>query len=288
MTGSLLRCDGLVKVFPLDGGEVVALQGLDLSVEPGESVGVVGVSGSGKSTMLAVVSGIVAPTAGQVVFDGSDLGRLTTRQLDRYRRIELGFLWQNPATGLVPYLNSRQNVALALELEGDGDAGDRADELLDEVGLGSRKDHRLSALSGGEVQRVALAAALVHRPRLLLADEPTGQLDRASTTEILAMMRSLGRAWGLSQLIVSHDRELVDHVDRVVAIRDGRTAAEQRKREDDGEPEEVLVVDNVGRLQLPADQREEVGIDGKAVAEVVDGAIVLRPTTGPNRPGTGS
>ena len=272
-----LECVQLTQVFRVGDSEVIALQGLDLTVEPGAMVGVVGPSGSGKSTLLKVVSGLLRPTGGRVTVGSLDLGTATPRALDRYRREDLGFVWQHAADNLLAHLTARHNVSLMLELAGAPDAASTAEAWLDRVGLGARIDHRPDELSGGEQQRVALAAALARCPKLLLADEPTGALDAATTEEMFGLMRELGRERGLTQVIVSHDRELARHVDRVVDLRDGRVATELRHRAGSEEIEEFLLVDRIGRVQLTDEQRAALGEADRLEAEVRDGAVVIRP-----------
>ena len=281
----LLRCDQLVKVYRTATTEVIALQGLDLTVDAGEMVGLVGASGSGKSTLLSIVSGLARPTGGRVEFDGLDLGSATSAELDAYRREDVGFLWQDSRSNLIPYLDAHANVALPLSMAGDQDAAVRADELLARVGLTHRSGHKPQQLSGGEQQRVALAVALAHRPRLLLADEPTGELDQATTDEIFGVMREIGRQTGLAQLIVSHDPEVTRHVDRVIGIRDGRVATERRlvANEDGATTEvEVAMLDTAGRLQLTDEQRAVVGRTGRVHAELVDDVLQIRSAEVPD------
>jgi len=277
---ALLSCNQLVKIYRTGMTEVIALQGLDLDVHAGEMVGVIGTSGSGKSTLLTIISGLVRPTGGQVVFDGLDLGNASRRDLDRYRRVDVGFVWQDSATNLIPYLSAHANVALPLATAGQADARERAGELLELVGLQARADHRPRELSGGEQQRVALAVALAHRPRLLLADEPTGELDSVTTEEMFALMRQIGAETGLAQVIVSHDPEVTRHVDRVLALRDGRVASEQRmsvNEQGDATVVEVTMLDRAGRLQLTEEQRDAIGSSGRVHAELVDGVLHITP-----------
>jgi len=277
---ALLSCTQVVKVYRTGTTEVIALQGLDLDIEPGEMVGVIGTSGSGKSTLLTIISGLVRPTGGQVQFDGLDLGHASRRELDHYRRVDVGFVWQDAATNLIPYLSTHDNVALPLATAGKANASGRASDLLQLVGLQLRAEHRPHELSGGEQQRVALAVALAHGPRLLLADEPTGELDSATTEEIFSLMRQVGEETGLSQIIVSHDPEVTRHVDRVLSLRDGRVASEQRMGAGaSGEAEivEVTMLDRAGRLQLTEEQRLAIGGSGRVHTELLDGVLHIRP-----------
>jgi len=276
---ALLNCNQLVVVYRTSSTEVIALQGLELSVQAGEMVGVIGTSGSGKSTLLKVISGLAPPTGGSVIFDDLDLGRASRPELDRYRRRDVGFVWQDSSLNLVPYLTAHANVALPLATAGEPQARARALQILTRVGLADRVDHLPAELSGGEQQRVALAVALVHQPRLLLADEPTGELDQATTRQVFALMREIGRETGLTQVIVSHDPNLAHYVDRVVSIRDGRVTTEQRvttSASGDREINEVTVLDSAGRLQLTDEQRALVGVSGRVRIEIVDHTLQVR------------
>lgn len=275
----LLRCDQLVVVYQIGTSEVIALQGLDLVIEPGEMVGIIGSSGSGKSTLLSVVSGLLRPTGGSVTFDGRDLGRSSRRELDAYRSQDVGFVWQDSDHNLIPYLGALDNVALPLAGRPRREARSRSTELLQRVGLGARTAHRPAELSGGERARLALAVALAHQPRLLLADEPTGELDRSTTEAVFALMRKIGAETGLTQIVVSHDDEIASHVDRVISLRDGRVAAEQRlRRNAQGEAEivEVAMIDTIGRLQLTDDQRALIGKSGRVHTEIVGDEVRIR------------
>jgi len=280
MKPALLRCRQLVQVYRVGSSEVIALQGLDLDVHEGELVGVIGSSGSGKSTLLSIISGLLRPTGGHVGFGSLELGQAGMADLDRYRRVDVGFLWQDSASNLVPYLSARDNIALRLSDLSGSAARKRSDALLGRVGLSDRRGHKPAELSGGEQQRVAFAVAIAHEPRLLLADEPTGELDGATTEQMFELMREIGEETNLTQIIVSHDPAVAQHVDRVIAIRDGRVAAEQRMgRTADGSSAivEVTMLDSLGRLQLSEEQRHAVGRTGRVHTELVDGELHIRP-----------
>ena len=275
---SLVTCRSLIKVYRVGDSEVLALQGLDLDIERGEMLGIVGASGSGKSTLLAVLGGLTRPTAGSASVDGLDLLACSARDRERYRRRDVGFVWQSSHQNLLPELTANENVERPLLLAGRRDRRDRARRLLEDVGLGARVEHRPALLSGGEQARVAIAVALATEPTLVLADEPTGELDAATTAEIFEVMRTLNRDSGVTQIIVSHDPDLVDHVDRVVGLRDGRTSTEMRRGIDD-DVTNAVVVDDVGRIQLPADVMEQLGFDangGRVEVDMVDGAARVR------------
>jgi ABC-type lipoprotein export system ATPase subunit len=258
--GAQIACDNLVKIFKVADLEVVALQGLDLLVDPAEMVAIVGASGSGKSTLLNILGGLDVPSAGRAVVAGHDLTQMGRRERTRYRRRVIGFVWQQTARNLLPYLSAVENVGLPMIL--DGTAADarraRALELLALVGLTDRADHRPDRLSGGEQQRVAIAVSLANRPEVLLADEPTGELDTATSAEVFDLLRHVNAELGTTIVIVTHDPLVNEQVQRTVAIRDGRTSTETFRRtalSDDGDhqviAEEFAVLDRAGRLQLP-------------------------------------
>jgi ABC-type lipoprotein export system ATPase subunit len=250
-----ILCIDLVRIYSTDGVEVQALQGLNLRVDPAEMVAIVGASGSGKSTLLGIVSGLDRPTAGSAVVAGSDLTAMTRRQRVAYRRHTVGFVWQQTGRNLLPYLTAGENIAMARAVAGaprDEAEEKRLLELLEVEDVA----HRTPAqMSGGQQQRVAIAVALANSPEVLLADEPTGELDESTSAEVLEAMRSVNRELGVTTLIVTHDPTVSEHVRRTVQIRDGRTSTETLRRAGDGGDhviaEEFAVIDRVGRLQLP-------------------------------------
>ena len=249
-------CDGLVKIYQTSDIEVVALQGLDLEVEPGELVTLVGASGSGKSTLLNVLGGLDKPTAGRAVVAGHDLMAMRPADRTAFRRNAVGFIWQQTARNLLPYLDAQANVEFPMTLTGTGrrERFRRASELLDVVGLADRAHHRPQQLSGGEQQRVAIAVALANEPAILLADEPTGELDTATAEEIVSVLRAVNVDLGVTGLIVTHDPLVSGHVDRTIAIRDGRISTEtlrDRGGADGVISQEYAVLDAAGRMQLP-------------------------------------
>jgi ABC-type lipoprotein export system ATPase subunit len=258
--GSQIACDNLVKIYKVADLEVVALQGLDLLVEPAEMIAIVGASGSGKSTLLSILGGLDVPSAGRATVAGHDLTAMGRRERTNYRRRVIGFVWQQTARNLLPYLSAVENVELPMILDGRNGRvrRERSHELLALVGLGERADHRPDRLSGGEQQRVAIAVALANEPQVLLADEPTGELDTDTSAEIFELLRHVNREVGTTIVIVTHDPLVSEQVQRTVAIRDGRTSSETLRRSavsDDGDhhviAEEFAVLDRAGRLQLP-------------------------------------
>ncbi|MEV8635314.1 ABC transporter ATP-binding protein [Streptosporangium sp. NPDC051023] len=276
--GAHILCDNLVRIYKTEGVEVVALQGLDLLIDAGELVAVVGASGSGKSTLLNVLSGLDVPTAGVARVAGVDLLAMTARDRLRYRREVVGFVWQQTARNLLPYLTAAENVELPMRLAG-GRRGRpsrttpqatrkgtraRAGELLELLGVGYCARRRPGEMSGGEQQRVAIAVALANSPQVVLADEPTGELDSETSEEVFAALRRANRELGVTMVIVTHDTLVSGQVDRTIGIRDGRTSSETlRRASSDGlvVAEEYAVLDRVGRLQLPRDFMNELDME---------------------------
>ncbi|MDR6865930.1 ABC-type lipoprotein export system ATPase subunit [Microbacterium resistens] len=263
MTDADIFCEGVVRIFTAQGVEVQALQGLDLRMTAGEMVALVGASGSGKSTLLGILAGLDAPTAGTARVAGHDLAAMKGPERVGYRRRSVGFVWQQSGRNLLPYLSARENIAMAHSVAGvvpraeRGPVGDALLELLDVADVARL---RPAELSGGQKQRVAIAVALANRPRVLLADEPTGELDEQTSAEVLGAMETVNRERGVTTLIVTHDVSVSEHVGRTIRIRDGRTSAETlRSTHTDGEgravriAEEYAVLDRAGRMQLPAE-----------------------------------
>ena len=283
----IIVCTNLVKIYKVRSLEVVALQGLDLRIAAGELIGIVGKSGSGKSTLLNILAGNDVPTAGAAEVAGYNLLALTDRRLADYRRHVIGFVWQQTARNLLPYLSAVQNIEHPLHYAGTPRkvARRRAIELLEMVALGDRVHHTPADLSGGEQQRVAIAIALANRPRVLLADEPTGELDSQTAREILGVLKMAQEQDGVTVVVVTHDQAVADVADRTVAIRDGRTSAERLRVERSpagGEPADVthheyVVVDRAGRLQIPQEYLRALGIDDRAVLRLEQDRIVLEP-----------
>ena len=288
-----ILCEGLVKIFQVAGLEMVALQGLNLSIDKGELVGLIGSSGSGKSTLMNILGGLDRPTAGKVRVDGHDLLKMPDGQLNKYRREKVGFVWQQSTRNLVPYLNAIQNVILPMTLNGvtGKEKERRAAELLDIVGLSKRMKHHLPELSGGEQQRVAIAVALANNPTLLLADEPTGEVDTATAKTIYRTFQTLTRELHITTVIVSHDPTIARHVDRVVGIRDGMLASETIRqttadengvaslRDEDHKYAELVVLDRAGRIHVPHEYLEQFHIKGRAQLEITEDGILIRPAT---------
>ena len=267
----LIHCQGLVKIYKVANLEVVALQGLDLTVEAGEFVAIVGASGSGKSTLMNILGGLDVPSAGRAVVDGHVLGEMGGRELTEYRRRVIGFVRQQTTRNLLPYLTGRENVELPMVLDGLGgrDRSSRTSEMLKMMGIEDHADRRPHELSGGEQQRVAIAVALANRPAVLLADEPTGELDTVTASDVFDALRKANEELGVTIVVVTHDPLVNEQVQRTIAIRDGRTSTETLRRRTaaasgDGHElvaEEYAVLDRVGRLQLPRAAVETLGME---------------------------
>ena len=282
-------CQDVFKIYKIADLEVVALRGLDLAVDQGEVVAIVGASGSGKSTLLNILAGYDAPSAGGVFVGGRDLLRMGAREIEEYRRNDVGFIWQQTSRNLFPYLTTEENVTLPMMLTSTPgvDRRARAEELLDLVGLGHRLEHTPEKLSGGEQQRVAIAVALANRPPLLLADEPTGELDDTTAAEILDLFGTVNREMGTTILIVTHDPDIAYKVGRVVMIRDGKMSTEIRRKvtferirgdvETTQPLEEFVLVDGNGRVQIPRELLERVNIGEKARVQIEEGRVTIRP-----------
>jgi ABC-type lipoprotein export system ATPase subunit len=285
----MIRCEGLVKIYKTEDLEVVALQGLNLTVEAGEMMAIIGNSGSGKSTLLNILGGLDRPSAGQVTVGPWNLLKISDEDLVKYKRETVGFIWQNNARNLLPYLTALENVEVPMMLGGKLDRP-YARQLLEWVGLKDRMHNKLQQLSGGEQQRVAIAIALANKPQLLLADEPTGSVDTQTSDMIMDIFRRFNRELGVTIVIVTHDLALAGKVDRVVAIRDGLTSTEFIKRNPNldasipltgghalGEVHEAfVVVDRVGRLQVPKEYLQALAIRDKATLEMDGDKIVIR------------
>ena len=222
----MLIADDLQKTYRSGGRPLAALQNVSFQVEPGETVAIVGPSGSGKTTLLGLLAGLDRPTGGRVLLDGTDLGALSEDDRARLRREKIGFVFQS--FQLIPTLTARENVAVPLDLAGNGGGAARADELLERVGLGGRGHHYPAQLSGGEQQRVALARAFIHRPSILFADEPTGNLDAATGARIIELMMELNRELGTTLVLVTHDVDLAGRARRVIRLADGAVVSDER------------------------------------------------------------
>lgn len=283
----IIICENLIKIYKTKDLEVLALQGLDLNIAAGELMAIIGNSGSGKSTLLNMLGGLDRPSAGKLIVDGNDMGKISEQKLVEYKRDTVGFVWQNNARNLVPYLNALQNVTLPMIFGSEKNKKDRALELLEMVGMAHKKNSRLNQLSGGEQQRIAIAIALANNPKILLADEPTGAVDVRTGNYILDVFRELNKNLGLTLVIVTHDQGLAKKVNRVVRIRDGKTSSEMIVKENYADRldsigmfeeahDEFAVLDRAGRVQLPKEILEQMEISGNKVRlEYADGKIII-------------
>ena len=281
-------CRDLFKIYKAQDLEVVALRGLDLHVAKSEVLAIVGASGSGKSTLLNILAGYDTPSAGETRVGDRDLLNLRGRETEAYRLNEVGFVWQQTGRNLLPYLTARENVELPMLLSRTPgrERRQRSLELLEAVGMQHRVTHRPDQLSGGEQQRVAIAIAMANQPSLLLADEPTGELDSETAMDVLGLFRSLSQRFETTVVIVTHDPEVAAVVDRVVVIRDGRASAEivalhDFRRPDaaerTGRPEEFILVDSSGRLQIPREFLDHLRIQERAKVELDGDRVIVSP-----------
>lgn len=282
---SYIECSGLFKIYKAADLEVVALRGLELTVRKGEIIAIVGASGSGKSTLLNILAGYDAPSAGTVLVGDYDLLQMTNREVVQYRRHEVGFIWQETSRNLFPYLTALENVELPMVIAGapGPERRQRAQELLDVVGLADRAGHKPAQLSGGEQQRVAIAVGLSNQPPLLLADEPTGELDDETGDEVLELLNRVNIDLGATIIIVTHDAAIATSVGRAITIRDGKTSTEttreisfERKLGGDAtETEEFLLIDSAGSVQIPREILDELKIGRRVRIDMKDGKVTL-------------
>ena len=289
----MINCDGLVKIYETDDKKVMALEGLDLSVETGEMLAVIGKSGSGKSTLLNMIGGLETPTAGILTIDGKDISTYSEDEMVRYRRDKVGFVWQKSAKNLFPYLTVIQNVEAPMLFEKKVNHNNKkfdkskknkkcedkstnenyALELLRAVGMEKHKDKLPSQLAGGEQQRTAIAVALANKPDILLADEPTGAVDTKTADQIYELFHELNRKLGITIIIVTHDMALADRVDRTVLISDGKVSTEKLKERP---AMEYTVLDKAHRIKLTDEMLVAAGIDSNKVRiDVQDGKLVI-------------
>lgn len=297
MNDTLVTCENLVKIYKVADIEVVALQGLDLDVAQGELLALAGASGSGKSTLLNILGGLDVPSAGRCIVAGNDLTRLADGQRMNYRRYIVGHIWQQSGRNLLPDLTTMENVVLPQVMSGQssGKSIHRARELLQSLGLGSMTDKLPHQLSGGEQQRAGIAVALANQPVLLLADEPTGELDSTTANEVLAILRDLNRRLGLTIILVTHDPAIAAAADRTIAIRDGRTSTETTRRDaplvgmdqdrrasaviglSAETHQEAILIDRVGRMQLPKEAIDRLPFHGRANARILSDHVEIWP-----------
>ncbi len=286
----IVVCENLVKIYKTSEIEVVALQGLDLTINRGELMAIIGNSGSGKSTLLNMLGCLDVPSAGNLYVDGKNIQKLSKKEILEYKRETVGFVWQNNARNLIPYLTAKENIEMPNKLSGIPPHF-KPEELLEMVGLSHRMNSRLFELSGGEQQRVAIAIAISNNPKIILADEPTGAVDTKTTRQILDVFKSLNKQLGLTVIIVTHDRLLTKLVDRIVFIQDGKISSEMLRRSYSEEMEELAegnyslvntheefsIIDKSNRIHIPADFTDVLHIRSgdKVKIELKDNQIVL-------------
>ncbi|MEV0533567.1 ABC transporter ATP-binding protein [Kitasatospora sp. NPDC050463] len=284
-------CERLVRIFSAEGVEVQALQGLELTIRQGDLVALVGASGSGKSTLLTILAGLDVPTAGTATVAGCDLLEMSARERLRYRREVAGFIWQQTARNLLPFLTAAENIALPMQLRGRAGGAARSRqqaarvaELLEAMELGDLAHRRPAELSGGQQQRVAIAVGMANNPPVLLADEPTGELDSETAAGIFAAFRTVNRELGATVVIVTHDPMVAAEVRRTVAIRDGRTSSEVLRRtvtdehgEESVNEREYVMLDRTGRVQLPVKFLEALGMEHRVAVDLGADHIAVRP-----------
>ncbi len=269
MSEAFIQCENVVKIYKVADLEVVALQGVDLEIQSGEMMALIGPSGSGKSTLMNILGGLDTPSAGQVQVGSHNLLDMKRREQVLYRRKAVGFVWQQTARNLLPYLTAQENVELPMALDGmkTRERRERAQDLLRQVGLEQRFEHRPAHLSGGEQQRVAIAVAMANLPPLLLADEPTGEVDTEAANAIFDVFRAMNRSYSVTIIIVTHDYRVSNRVDRVIGMRDGRVSTEVlRKRDAAGmtlSEDEFAVLDRSGRLQLPQPYIDQLEMENR-------------------------
>lgn len=285
----MVKAEGLVKIYKTKTTEVLALQGLDLEVAKGELTAMIGNSGSGKSTFLNMIGGLDRPSAGKLFVDGMNLFTMTERELVKYKRSTVGFVWQNNGRNMLSYLTAIENVMMPMYLSSARQKREKAIELLERVGMSHKKDSKMNMLSGGEQQRIAIAIALANSPKLLLADEPTGSVDTATANYLFDVFTDLNKD-GQTIMIVTHDVSLSRKVKRVVAIRDGKISSERILKEEyidrikssninfqeEETQEEYAILDKANRVQIPADILKELSLqDNKVKIDLRDKEIII-------------
>ena len=284
----MVLAENLVKIYKTSELEVLALQGLDLRVERGELTAIIGNSGSGKSTFLNMLGGLDEPSAGKLFVDGKNLFKLTAKEKVLYKRDTVGFVWQNNGRNLLPFMNAMENIMTPMHLTSEKNKKERALELLDLVGMSHRKFSRMNQLSGGEQQRIAIAIALANKPKLLLADEPTGSVDRKTADYIFDLFKRLNQEMKQTIIIVTHDVELSKKVARVVAIRDGKISSERILKEhysnlgngeinwmEEETQDEYSIVDRAGRIQIPRNMLDSLELKGNKIKVTCEDKTIM-------------
>jgi putative ABC transport system ATP-binding protein len=288
----MIVCDRLVRIYSGEGIEVQALQGLDLLIAAGELAALIGAAGSGKSTLINILAGLDTPTAGTAWVAGRNVGGMTAQERLAYRRSVVGFVWQQTSRNLLPYMTAKQNVLLPMRL---GSAGRRerlrrAGFLLDTLGIAHCADRTPDRMSGGEQQRAAIATALANEPKLLLADEPTGELDSSTAQDVFAALQTANAELGVTMLVVTHDPAVSSQVRRTIAIRDGKTSSETIRRAATDEQgtttmhaREYTTLDRAGRIQLPRQMTRRLGMRSRVELQEEADHIGVWPDQSPDQ-----
>ena len=274
---SFIKADELVKIYKTEDVEVFALQGLDIEINKGEMIAIVGKSGSGKSTLMSLIGGLETPSAGSLIVEGDNILSKSKRQIANYRREKIGFVWQMCSKNLMPYLTAAENIEVMIsEKMSRQKKQQKAYELLETVGLKGKEKSFPHQMSGGEQQRVAIAVAICNNPEILLADEPTGAVDAATCEQIRLLFEKLNKELGITIIIVTHDMGLAEKVDRTVFISDGKISTEKVKQEGNKSHDEYSVLDKAGRLKLDEEMLKSAGIEGRKVkVSAENGRIVI-------------
>lgn len=272
---AFIKCKQIVKAYSVSGHEIVALRGIDFEMERGEMVAIIGPSGAGKSSLMNLIGGLDTPTAGQLFVDGQNLLDLKGRHLADYRLNKIGFIWQQVSQNLLAHRTATGNVTLPMMLAGMNlwRRRQRARDLLEAVGLKEHRHKRPGQLSGGQQQRVAVAVALANEPQILLADEPTGALDRTNAMAVMDLLSHLRQSLNLTILMVTHDLEVAAYADRVLTLRDGALAQDMSGHE------ENTRVDEGGRIKLPALVQSHLQEAARIAVEIRPEGVLLRPET---------
>ncbi len=259
-----INCTGLYKIFKVSDLEVVALRGVDLDIGYGELISIVGASGSGKSTLLNILAGYESPSAGDVQVGNFDLLGINQKEAVEYRKSEVGFVWQQTGKNLVPYLDIYSNIELPMMASdlSKKERSLRVDSLIEFLNLNSISSRLPENISGGEQQVSAIAVALANQPPLLLADEPTGELDDETSTMVLEKMRYVNENYGTTVVIVTHDPKIEDHVNRSIGMRDGKVVKEVLRKKK--KKSEFVVIDSFGGVQIPQEILSKSKIESKA------------------------
>ena len=267
-----IKCQQIVKAYTVSDHEIVALRGIDFEMKQGEMVAIIGPSGAGKSSLLNLLGGLDKPTAGQLSVDGQNLLELKGKKLADYRLRRVGFIWQNVSQNLLGHRSALRNVTLPMMLAGTPfwQRPKLANELLDAVGISEHAHKNPTQLSGGQQQRVAIAVALANQPQLLLADEPTGALDRDNAFQVMALIGELRERYGLTVLMVTHDMEVADFADRILTLRDGALGQDLSGLQEDHK------LDDEGRIQLPLAVRSHLAEANRIAVEIRPEGILLR------------